>query len=122
MQTESRTPHLVTGKIDTERRTSHLVMGETDTETERRTSHLVQGKEKWIEVVGAGLQKAVHGVEGVAGERGRHLPGVVGLVQVLVHQAVVQEAVNPVVAGVGESDEGEAAQHNAAPTCQSQTL
>ena len=106
MQTESRTPHLVMGKTD----------------TERRTSHLVQGKEKWIEVVGAGLQKAVHGVEGVAGEGGRHLPGVVGLVQVLVHQAVVQEAVNPVDAGVSESDEGEAAQHNAAPTCQSQTL
>ena len=73
-------------------------------------------------MVGAGLQKTVHGVEGVAGERGRHLPGVVGLVDVLVHQAVVQEAVNPVDAGVSESDEGEAAQHNAAPTCQSQTL
>ena len=89
-------------------------------ETDKQSPHLVQREEKGVEVVRERLHEAVHGVEGVAGEGGGDLPGVVSLVQVLVHQAVVKEAVNPVDTGVGEGNEGEAAQHDASPTCQSQ--
>ena len=44
-----------------------------------------------------------------------YLPGVVGLVQVFVDKAMVQEAVDPVDAGVSESNEGEAAQYYPRP-------
>lgn len=72
---------------------------------ERDVGELLQREDEGEEVVGHALAVAVERVEGVAGERRRHDPFVVRLVQALVEDRVVQGAVDPVDAEVGEEDE-----------------
>ena len=69
----------------------------------------MQREDKRVEMVGTGLKETVDRVEGMAGKRRRNLPGVVHLVQVLIHAAVMKQTVNPVDTGVGKRDEHKAA-------------
>lgn len=78
---------------------------EVDKDEQEDVAHLLQGEEQGEDVVGEGLGEAVERVEGVGGVRGGHDPLVVRLVQVSVDQRVVQPAVNPVDAEVGEENE-----------------
>nr|POE65074.1 hypothetical protein CFP56_34742 [Quercus suber] len=66
---------------------------------------LLQREDEGEEVVGHALRVAVERVEGVRGVRGGHDPFVVGLVDAFVQDWVVQRAVDPVDAEVGEHDE-----------------
>jgi len=72
---------------------------------ERDVGEFLQGEDEGEEVVGHALAVAVERVEGVTGERRRHDPFVVRLVQTLVEDRVVQGAVDPVDAEVCEEDE-----------------
>ena len=56
-------------------------------------------------MVGKALSVAVGGMECVRGERSRHDPLVVWLVDVLVDTGMVQTAVDPVDGRVGEEEE-----------------
>ena len=69
---------------------------QVDKDKQDEVEDLVQWKEQRVYVVGEALQKAIDGVKGMAGKRSRDLPSVVTLVNVLVHQSVMQPAVNPV--------------------------
>lgn len=51
---------------------------------EAQVENLVQGEEERIDVVGQSLEKAIYGVECVAGERGRDLPDVVRFMELLI--------------------------------------
>lgn len=51
------------------------------------------------------LREAIHGVEGVAGVRGRHNPLVMRFVQRLVDSGVMQAPVDPVDTQIGEGNE-----------------
>lgn len=61
------------------------------------------------------LREAIQRVEGVAGERGRHDPLVMRLVEVLVDARVVETAVDPVDERIGEDDEEGELQEVVAP-------
>lgn len=66
---------------------------------------LLEREQERKDVVGQRLGKSIKRVEGVAGVRRGHDPLVVGLVEVLVDLGVVQPAVDPVDAEVGEDNE-----------------
>ena len=65
----------------------------------------VQREDERVDVIGYALQEAVDGMEGVAGERGGHLPAMVLLVEARVDATMVEQTVNPVDARIGENDE-----------------
>ena len=90
---------------------------DVDGNVEQQVGELVHGEEEHVDVVGGALQEAVNGVEGMGGEGRGHLPDVVGLVDVLVDEAVVQPAVDPVDQAVREQDEGEGGPCQHPPTC-----
>ncbi len=78
---------------------------DVDEDEERDVGKLLQREQEGEDVVGHRLGVAVERVERVRGERRRHDPAVVRLVQVLVHQRMVQPAVDPVDEEVGEGEE-----------------
>lgn len=78
---------------------------EVDEHKEADVRHLLEREDEGEHVVGNTLGETVDGVEGVAGVGSGHDPLVVRLVQVLVHERVVEAAVNPVDAKIGEHDE-----------------
>lgn len=78
---------------------------EVDEDEQGDVGHLLQGKDEGEQVVGQALGVAVDRVESVAREGGGHDPLVVRLMQALVDQWVVQTAMDPVDAEVGEEDE-----------------
>ena len=78
---------------------------DVDEDEEGDAGDFGEREQEWEDVVGEALGVAVGGVEGVRGERRGHDPLVVWLVDVLVDAGVVQAAVNPVDAQVGEADE-----------------
>ena len=77
---------------------------DVDEDEEDDVCEFLEREEEGEDVVGQALRIAVHGMESVRGERRRHNPFVVGLVQRLVDALVVQTAVDPVDAKVGEAD------------------
>ena len=78
---------------------------EVDEAEEEDVGELLQREDEGEDVVGDALRPAVERVEGVRGEGAGHDPLVVRLVQGLVDQRVVEAAVNPVDAEIGEGDE-----------------
>jgi hypothetical protein len=78
---------------------------DVDEDEQGDVGELLEGEDEGEDVVGEGLGEAVNGVEGVGGEGGRHDPFVVRFVQALVDGGMVQAAVDPVDAKVGEEDE-----------------
>ena len=86
-----------------------------DQYVEEQVDELVHGEEEDVDVVGQTLGEPVEGVEGVAGEGTRHLPLVVGLVDVLVDERVVEPPVDPVDHKVSEHDEGQQCSHDTPP-------
>jgi len=78
---------------------------DVDEDEQRDVGDLLQREEEGEHVVGDGLREAVERVEGVRGERRRHDPLVVRLVQGLVDGRVVQAAVDQVDEEVGEEEE-----------------
>lgn len=78
---------------------------EVDEHEQPDVGELLQGKQEREDVVRQRLRPAVDGVEGVRGVGRRHDPAVMGLVQRLVDGRVVQTAVDPVDAEVGEDEE-----------------
>lgn len=78
---------------------------EVDENEQADVDVLLKREQEREQVVRNRLRESVKRVEGVAGERSGHDPLVVRLVKVLVDPWVVQTAVNPVDAEVGEADE-----------------
>lgn len=76
-----------------------------DKHKERNISQLLKREQEREGVVGDGLSKSIKRVEGMRGKRRGHDPFVVRLVQALVDERVMQPAVDPVDAEVGEHDE-----------------
>lgn len=81
-----------------------------------QVQNLVQGKDERVDVVGQSLKEAVNGVECMAGKRSRDLPDVVGFMEMLIDQFMMQETMNPVDAHVGKKEEGEHAKDESRPT------
>lgn len=75
-----------------------------DEDEEAEISELLERENKREDVIGHALEEAVNRVEGDRGVWGRHDPLVVGLVQGLVDERVVQTAVDEVYEAVGEED------------------
>jgi hypothetical protein len=65
----------------------------------------LQREDEWEDVVWNTLAVSIKGVESMAGERSRHDPFVMRLVQRLVYQWMMQSSVNQVDEAVGEHDE-----------------
>lgn len=78
---------------------------EVDEDEEDNTRPLLHGENEGEDVVRQALAEAVDRVKGVAREGCGHDPFVVSLVEVLVDARVMQIAVNPVNAEVGEEKE-----------------
>ena len=78
---------------------------EVDEDEECDIRQLLQGEEEGEDVVRQRLRKAIERVEGMAGIRRGHDPLVMGLVKVLVDERVVQVAMDPVDAEIGEDEE-----------------
>ena len=85
-----------------------------DQEIQDQVDKLVHREQEHVDVVREALSEAVQRVEGVAGERARDLPLVVGLVD-LVDEGVVQPPVDPVDDKVREHDEGDERPRDAPP-------
>ena len=66
---------------------------------------LLEGKDKREDVVRDALRPAVNGVEGVGRIRAGHDPLVMGLMQGLVNERVMETPMDPVDAKIGESEE-----------------
>jgi hypothetical protein len=78
---------------------------DVDEDEEGDVGEFLEREEEGEDVVGQRLGEAVDGVEGVRGEGGGHDPFVVRFVQAFVDCRVVEGAVDPVDAEVGEEDE-----------------
>lgn len=78
---------------------------DVDKDKEEDVGKLLEREQEWVDVVRKTLRVAVKRMEGVRGIRCRHDPLVVRLVKGLVDQWVVQTAVDPVDAEVGEHEE-----------------
>jgi hypothetical protein len=78
---------------------------DVDEDEEGDVGEFLEREEEGEEVVGQRLGEAVDRVEGVRGEGGGHDPLVVRFVQAFVDCRVVEGAVDPVDAEVGEEDE-----------------
>lgn len=81
-----------------------------------KIQHFMQWKQEWVYMIGAALQEPVQWVEGVTGKGSGNLPLVVSFVHSLVHQRMVQEAMNPVDEAVGEYNERAGADYNCQPS------
>lgn len=75
---------------------------DVDKDVKAQVKNLVQGEQEGVDVIGQTLKEAVHWVEGMAGKRCRDLPHMVGLVEVLVDELVVQEPMNPIDTHISE--------------------
>ena len=78
---------------------------EIDEAKQNHVRQLLQGKDEGEDMIRHGLRPAIERVEGVRGKGTRHDPLVVWLVQRLVHERMVQAAMDPVDAKIGEGDE-----------------
>lgn len=78
---------------------------EVDESEEEDVGQLLEREDEREHVVRDTLRPAVKWVKSVGGEGTRHNPFVVRLVQGLINKRVVQAAVNPVDAEIGEHDE-----------------
>ena len=78
---------------------------EVDEGEEGNVCKLLEREDEWENVVWHTLGEAIHGVEGVAGVRGRHNPFVMRFVQRLVKLGVMQAPVDPVDTQIREGNE-----------------
>ena len=78
---------------------------DVDEGEESYVGELLEREEKREQVVGGGLREAIEGMEGVGCVRSGHDPFVVWFMQGLVDKRMVQAAVDPVDAEIGEENE-----------------
>lgn len=76
-----------------------------DEDEEKDVCEFLKREQEGVDVVRKALSISIERVESVRGVRRRHDPLVVRLVETLVHEGVVQSAVDPVDAEVGEHEE-----------------
>lgn len=78
---------------------------EVDENEQADEGNLLAGEQEDEDVVWHTLSEAVEGMEGVGGERRWHDPLVMGLVQTLVDERVVETTMDPVNTEIGEHEE-----------------
>jgi len=78
---------------------------DVDESEQHQIGELVQREDERENVVGNALRVAIKRVESVAGERSRHDPFVVRLVEMTIDERMVKTAVNPIDAAIREHEE-----------------
>lgn len=76
-----------------------------DEDEEGDVSKLLEWEDKWKDVIGKGLRKAVQGMKGMRGKGRRHDPSMMWLVQTLVDGRKVETTMDPIYEEVGKKDE-----------------
>lgn len=87
-----------------------------DKDVQTQVENFVQGEKEGVDVVGKALQEAIHRMESMAGKRCWDFPHVVGLVEVLVNQPVMEKTVDPIDAHVSKKQEGDHTENQSRPT------
>ena len=110
---------VVTSAVEERASKVHLIVNAdspaVDAEEEGKEQPIVDGEQVDGDVVGDALAETVHGVESVAAKGGGVAIRVVGLVDQLVDEGVVQAAMGPVNQTVSEGEEETEAEDHVGP-------